>query len=187
MIVAELYPCGGYFSRLLSDIVGPKGKIYGLETTRWAPCLPADQKMAAEPGRGNIVVDGQPFGEFILPQKVDLFWITQNYHDLHIGKYGTVDTAAFNRHVFDSLKPAAPISSSITRPPRHDARPDRGAASHRESADHPRSHRCRLQAQAEGDFLHQTYDDHTKNFRSVHSRKDGSVRIEIRQAVSCRA
>src|ERR1043166_1959012 len=31
MTVFELYPCGGYFSRLLIDVVGPRGKIYGTD------------------------------------------------------------------------------------------------------------------------------------------------------------
>ncbi|HEY8696876.1 MAG TPA: hypothetical protein VIM02_04605 [Rhizomicrobium sp.] len=103
MVVGELYPCGGYFSRMLSDIVGPKGKVYGLETTRWKGCLPADQKIAA--AHANFTVEAKPFGEFDLPEKVDLFWITQNYHDLHIKEYGSVDMAAFNARVYDSLKP----------------------------------------------------------------------------------
>jgi len=105
MTVAELYPCGGYFSRMLSDVVGPRGKVIGLETTRWKACLPADQKMVAALPQKNMTVEGFAFGEFTLPEKVDLFWITQNYHDLHIKQYGDVDMAAFNKHVFDSLKP----------------------------------------------------------------------------------
>ncbi len=40
-----------------------------------------------------------------IPEKVDVFWITQNYHDLHIAEYGTVDMAVFNKRVFDALKP----------------------------------------------------------------------------------
>jgi len=39
------------------------------------------------------------------PGQVDLFWITQNYHDLKIAKYGAVDLGAFNRSVFLALKP----------------------------------------------------------------------------------
>ena len=104
LIVGELYPCGGYFSHMISDVVGAKGKVYGLETTRWKTCLPTDQKMAGDLPVKNMSVEGFAFGEFSLPEKVDLFWITQNYHDLHIKEYGNVDMAAFNRKVFDSLK-----------------------------------------------------------------------------------
>ena len=105
MVVGELFPGGGYFTRMISDAVGPTGKVYALETTRWKGAVEADQKMAAEPGRGNVVLSASAFGEFPAPEKFDLFWITQNYHDLHIKEYGNVDMAVFNKRVFDSLKP----------------------------------------------------------------------------------
>lgn len=163
MVVGELYPCGGYFSRMLGDVVGPKGKIYGLETTRWNVCLPADRKMAAEAGRGNIVISAAPFGAFSLPEKVDLFWITQNYHDLHIKDYGAVDMVAFNRHVFASLKPGG-IYFILD----HQANPGL------KDADIAKLHRIEkaevirevtaagFRLVAEGNFLHRAADDHTK-------------------------
>jgi predicted methyltransferase len=105
MVVAELFPGGGYFTRLLSDVVGRRGKVIGLENAGWTESAEADRKLLAEPGRGNVSLDVEPFGQFKLPGRVDLFWITQNYHDLHIAKYGVVDTAEFNRRVFAALKP----------------------------------------------------------------------------------
>lgn len=105
MTVAELFPGGGYFTRMLSDVVGPRGKLIGLENAGWTDAVTADQQLLAQPGHGNVSLDVEPFGQFKLTGKVDLFWITQNYHDLHIAKYGVVDMAAFNKHVFDSLKP----------------------------------------------------------------------------------
>jgi predicted methyltransferase len=101
-VVAELFPGGGYFTRPLSEIVGPAGHVYAIENASWDDGSAA--KLAAEPGRGNVSVQIVKFGDFNLAQKVDLFWITQNYHDLHIAKYGVVDMAAFNGHVFASLK-----------------------------------------------------------------------------------
>ena len=105
-IVGELLPGGGYYTRMLSDIVGPKGKVYALETTRWGQQnIDATKAVLSEKGRGNVRFDAAPFGEFNLPEKVDVFWTTLNYHDLHVAEYGKVDMAAFNKHVFDSLKP----------------------------------------------------------------------------------
>ncbi len=104
--VAEYLPGGGYYTRLLSDVVGPKGHVYALETTRWGQeNIDATKKALAEPGRTNVSLDLAPLGEFNLPAKVDLFWTSDNYHDLHVAKYASVDMAAFNRQVFDSLKP----------------------------------------------------------------------------------
>jgi predicted methyltransferase len=103
MVVAELFPAGGYYTRMISDVVGPKGKVYGIENAKWDKG--EDAKMAAEPGHTNVQVQLVKFGEFNLPQKVDLFWTTQNYHDLHVAEYGNLDIAAFNKHVYDVLKP----------------------------------------------------------------------------------
>ena len=102
--VAEFLPGGGYYTRLLSDVVGPNGKVHALETTRWgAQNIDATKK--AIDGKANVDLDLSPFGAFNLPEKVDVFWTTLNYHDLHVTKYGQVDMAAFNKHVYDSLKP----------------------------------------------------------------------------------
>lgn len=104
--VAEYLPGGGYYTRMLSDIVGPGGKVHMLETTTWgADNINAAQAVLREPGRANVTLDLAPLGRFQLDEPVDLFWTTLNYHDLHIPKYAKIDMAAFNKHVFDSLKP----------------------------------------------------------------------------------
>jgi predicted methyltransferase len=104
--VGEYLPGGGYYTRLLSDIVGPEGKVHALETTTWgADNINAAEAVLREPGHHNVTLDLAPLGEFHLSEPVDLFWTTLNYHDLHVPKYAKVDMAVFNKHVFDSLKP----------------------------------------------------------------------------------
>jgi len=103
--IGEFLPGGGYYTRLLSDIVGRHGRVYALETTRWGKeNIDATRQVLHEKGRENVDLDLALFGNFHLPEKVDVFWTTLNYHDLHIAQYGEVDIAAFNRHVFDFLK-----------------------------------------------------------------------------------
>jgi predicted methyltransferase len=105
-VVGEYLPGGGYYTRLLSDIVGPNGKVFALETTTWGQKnIDATKQVLSEPGRGNVSLDLAPLGTFHVPEKVDVFWTTINYHDLHIPKYANVDMAAFNKLVFDALKP----------------------------------------------------------------------------------
>ncbi len=163
MAVGELFPGGGYFTRMLSDVVGPTGKVYGLENAGWKGAVTADRAMIAALGRSNVSLDVEPFGAFQLPAPVDLFWITQNYHDLHIAKFGSVDMAAFNRHVFASLKPGG-VYFILD----HEA--NRGAS----EADIARLHRIEkaqvitevtaagFRLAGEGDFLHRPADDHTR-------------------------
>lgn len=175
MTVGELYPCGGYFSRMISDVVGAKGKIYGLETTRWKDCFPADQKMIATLPVQNYTAKAEGFGEFTLPEPVDVFWITQNYHDLHIKEYGSVDMAAFNKHVFDSLKHGGAYFILD-----HQANPGTSeediAKLHRiEKAQIVREvETAGFKLVAEGDFLHHQGDDHTKSIfdKSIRGHTD---------------
>jgi predicted methyltransferase len=104
-VIGEYLPGGGYYTRLLSDIVGRHGRVYALETTRWGKDnIEATRQVLHEKGRDNVIMDLALFGNFHLSEKVDVFWTTLNYHDLHIARYAKVDMAAFNHHVFDSLK-----------------------------------------------------------------------------------
>ncbi len=161
MIVAELFPGGGYFTRPLSDVVGPKGKIYGIENAKWDDG--SDKKVAAEPGHANVSIQIVKFGEFDLPQKVDLFWITQNYHDLHIAKYGQVDMAAFNKHVFASLKPHG-VYFILDHQANPGTTEEQIATLHRiEKAQVIREVTAAgFTLAGEGDALHRAGDDHTK-------------------------
>jgi predicted methyltransferase len=102
--VAEYLPGGGYYTRLLSAVVGPTGKVYALETTTWSQTN-IDATKRAVAGLSNVTLDLAPLGQFSTPGKADVFWTTLNYHDLHVPKYANVDMAAFNKHVFDTLKP----------------------------------------------------------------------------------
>jgi predicted methyltransferase len=54
---------------------------------------------------GITVSVGTALESLHLPRKLDLFWISQNYHDLHNTYFGPVDIPAFNKAVFDALKP----------------------------------------------------------------------------------
>jgi len=173
MKVAELFPGGGYFTRMLSDVVGPAGHIYGIENAKWDDG--SDAKVAAEPNHKNVSIQIVKFGEFDLPEKVDLFWITQNYHDLHIAKYGVVDMAAFNKRVYDALKPGG-IYFILD----HQANP--GTT----EADIEKLHRIEkaqvireveaagFKLAGEGNALHRAGDDHTKSIfdKSIQGHTD---------------
>jgi len=173
MKVAEFFPGGGYFTRPLSDVVGPTGHVYGIENAKWDDG--SDAKVTAAVKNHNVSMQMAKFGELSLPEKVDLAWITQNYHDLHIAKYGPVDMAAFNRHVYDALKPGG-IYFILD----HQANPGTGeaqiAALHRiEKAQVIREvEAAGFKLVAEGNALHRTADDHTKSIfdKSIRGHTD---------------
>jgi len=111
MSVEELFPGGGYYTRILSKVVGPKGKLFLV--------TPAEMKDRGRPGSpttgqtsdalakevGNATVVWQPAASPMAPEKVDVVWTTENYHDYRNPGFGGVDMAKFNKAVFDSLKP----------------------------------------------------------------------------------
>ena len=101
--VVELAPGRGYYTRLLSEVVGAKGKVY-VVTSPPKPDKPPPpvQAIAADPHYSNVTVIMQPIKEVKLPEGVDLVWTSQNYHDFH--NIPDVDVATINRDVFASLK-----------------------------------------------------------------------------------
>jgi predicted methyltransferase len=108
--VAELLPGGGYFTRIMSKVVGSKGHVYALVPAR-SPDAPADtpdfaarvKAIAADPNYTNVSVVVEPFSQLGVPAPVDLVWTSQNYHDLH--NLPGLDVGVFNKMVFDDLKP----------------------------------------------------------------------------------
>jgi predicted methyltransferase len=103
--VADFIPSSGYFTRIFAKAVGPRGRVYALTPTNWGPeeMEPA-KALAADPAYGNIVATATPLGTWSTPEKLDIFWTSQNYHDLH-NPDPPVDVPAFNKAVFAALKP----------------------------------------------------------------------------------
>jgi len=102
--VIEIAPGRGYYTRLLSAVVGAKGKVYAV-TSQPKPDAPAPpvQAIAADPHYSNVSVSFQRVADLKLPQGVDLVWTSLNYHDFH--NIPDVDVGAINRAVFAALKP----------------------------------------------------------------------------------
>ncbi len=98
--VAELAPGGGYYTRLLSLAVGPKGRVYPY-SGKPSPALEAWTKT-----HPNVVMQIGTAGGKLAPEAVDIVWTTLNYHDFKNNKSDTGDAAAsFNQTAFAALKP----------------------------------------------------------------------------------
>jgi len=108
--IADLLPGGGYFTRIFSSVVGPKGQVFAVATPK-RPDAPADRPepaaavraIAADAHYKNVTVSVEKVAELKLPEKLDMVWTSQNYHDVH--NVQNIDVAAFNKTVFESLKP----------------------------------------------------------------------------------
>jgi len=108
--VLELLAAGGYYTRILSKIVGLKGHVYATVPMALLATRPAAadalKALAANPAYSNVTVLIQPTGEPSAPVPVDAVWTSLNYHDLHNpGPFGAGDVPGFNRAVLAALKP----------------------------------------------------------------------------------
>jgi len=108
--VVDLWPGGGYFTRIFSAVVGPKGHVYAVPPSK-RPNAPADapdpgarvQAIAADPHYSNVSVVATPLTEMKLPEPVDLVWTSRNYHDFH--NIPNLDVSAIDKAIFNALKP----------------------------------------------------------------------------------
>ncbi len=103
--VAELIPGGGYYTRLLAKTVGPSGKVYAMIPKGLADARP--QMVEAVKSIPGVEVVVYPSMTPATPQKVDLVWTSENYHDFHNGPEGgpSPDIAGFNKAIAAMLKP----------------------------------------------------------------------------------
>jgi predicted methyltransferase len=100
----------GYFTRLFAAAVGPTGHVYAT--------VPASLFQYANIVKGIAEIDAyakdhanvsvtaaSAIDSARYPEKLDIFWISQNYHDLKDPFMGPVDMRVFNGAVFAALKP----------------------------------------------------------------------------------
>ena len=104
--VLELIPGGGYFTRVLSGAVGPKGHVTeGLPNlTGAADVAQKSNGVAADPNFSNVSEAKFTVGDLAKLGPVDMVWTSQNYHDLHLARFN-LDVVAFDKAVYAALKP----------------------------------------------------------------------------------
>jgi predicted methyltransferase len=109
-IVADFLPLRGYYTRLFSSLVGERGRTYAVvprDLTRIPRIKEGGEEIAefAKSMPNITLIDGVAESAGELPEPVDLFFISQNYHDLHDPFMGPVPIAKFNAAVFTAIKP----------------------------------------------------------------------------------
>jgi predicted methyltransferase len=107
--VVDLIPGSALFTRVFAKVVGPKGHVYMVWPDEYAKEAASDvvasDKLAADKTYGNISVLKEPANAFSTPEKVDLVFTAQNYHDYPDKFMGKVDPVAFDKQVFAALQP----------------------------------------------------------------------------------
>jgi predicted methyltransferase len=109
--VADFLMGGGYWTRILSPAVGPKGHVYAYEAAEFIAyrAAYATEQDAAVAGRANTTAVRSPLAEVSFPEPLDLILTVQNYHDLHL-KYAPPGAAkAIVARLFAALKPGGTL------------------------------------------------------------------------------
>ncbi len=109
--IADFVPAGGYFTRLFSNIAGPKGHVFAVipEELRKIPkmVLPTEA-IAKQPEFANVTEEIEPTDNTgataLASGQLDLVWTSDNYHDLY-GFFGAQHAAAADAAIFRALKP----------------------------------------------------------------------------------
>lgn len=104
--IADMIIGGGYFTRVFSAAVGPRGRV-----TAWQPA----EFIAFQASYGDSLttvdtlanVDGirSPLAAPEFPTGLDLVFTAQNYHDLHLSMAPADTATRVNAAVFQALKP----------------------------------------------------------------------------------
>jgi predicted methyltransferase len=107
MVVVDMLPGGGYFTRLFSDVVGPTGKVIAYvpdEMLAGHPkSLDGAKALAADPTHKNVEAVHDPALAPGPANVADIVWTSQNYHDLH--NIAGLDVVALNKVMFGSVRP----------------------------------------------------------------------------------
>jgi len=108
--IADYAAGAGYFTRLFAAVVGDKGHVYAsvpnalFQYPNIVKGIAEIQTYAVTHSNVSVTF-ASALDAARYPEKLDVFWISQNYHDLHDSFMGPVDMRAFNRTVYAALKP----------------------------------------------------------------------------------
>jgi predicted methyltransferase len=105
--VIDLIPGGGYWTRIFAGAVGPTGHVYAIWPSEYVKVdgedVEAYKTVAAL--YPNVSIAEQPAAALSAPEKVDLIFTSQNYHDYPDKFMGHTDPAVLNKAAFAALKP----------------------------------------------------------------------------------
>jgi predicted methyltransferase len=108
--IGDFMSGGGYFTRVFSDVVGDKGRVYAVLSAEMARhCDPEEfagtHVIERDKSYANVRVMTEPVIRFAAPEPLDAVFTDTNYHDLHDQMNEGADVVAVNRAVFAALKP----------------------------------------------------------------------------------
>jgi predicted methyltransferase len=110
-VVADFMAGGGYYTELISRVVGPQGRVYALEPTSFYDAKVWDKLTAANRNIGTLVAPVSAMQ--LAPASIDSVFAHLVYHDLYWEsdkyKFARVEPAAVVASWFAALKPGGTV------------------------------------------------------------------------------
>ncbi len=102
---------GGYWTRILSNLVGPQGKVYAFQPDEFIAFRPAygDEQDAAVAGRANVTPLRGPVAAPPFAEALDTIITVQNLHDLYLGAMPDGTAAKAMAALYAALKPGGTL------------------------------------------------------------------------------
>jgi predicted methyltransferase len=102
---------GGYWTRILSRVVGPQGRVYAVQPTEFIGFRPAyaTEQEAAVAGRTNVVPLRGPAAAPPFPEPRDTVIIFQNLHDLYLEAMPEGSATRAIAALYAALKPGGTL------------------------------------------------------------------------------
>lgn len=107
--VLDLIPGNGYWTRIFSKMVGPKGRVYAVWPEAYGKLAKTNvaqlQAMSASAAYANVTTIVQPSTDLSAPEALDMIWTSQNYHDYADPFMGSPGPDKLMRAAYRMLKP----------------------------------------------------------------------------------
>lgn len=103
--VVDFLPGQGYWTRILSGVVGPTGHVYALWPAGGAKYAEKPLPALKALGLANVTAEVLPSNKLATPAPVNIVLTVQNYHDIPNKGVGEAGIDFLNKAVFDALKP----------------------------------------------------------------------------------
>jgi predicted methyltransferase len=105
--ILDLIPGDGYWTRIFSRMVGPKGRVYAVWPQAYARDATGNVAQLRDIAKayGNVTVQVQPGPLLTATEPLDVVWTSDNYHDYNDKFMGKPGSLAFARSAYRILKP----------------------------------------------------------------------------------